>query len=125
MSDTADPSDPVEQFHEHATPDAVSFITQRQLGRFLELKRLAADFETLQRQLREALDQGASVEPGPLTACLDVREGHRLTLAYVFAALGLTRQDVVGLRADCPPSRCRHVRAEQAYPRRCGYALGS
>lgn len=79
-------------------------IPQAWLNRYQDLQKVAGELSALKNTLRAALENGASVEPGPLTARLDIRQCHRLSQKFLFEKLGISAEAVKKLKQTSPLS---------------------
>ena len=84
------------------TQQTLPFISQIQLARYQQLKPLAEEFRHLVLEIKSALESGATIEHGSLTAELHVRHQRRRLQRYLFAKLGVTPKQVKQLRKTAP-----------------------
>jgi hypothetical protein len=75
---------------------------------------LVGEYKLLRGRLRAAMDGGIAVEPGELEAVSHVTEERQLAVGRLIDALGLTPEQVKGLKEAVPPTRSRHL---GVYPR--------
>lgn len=84
-------------------------ITQAMIARYKEVTPLAHEYQRLKEQFKVMLAQGASVEPGPYTAWVDIQMKHQLSQAHIFRTLQLTPAQIADLRKSAPLVRYRYL----------------
>src|SRR5262249_39037813 len=80
-------------------------ITQAKLAEYLELKEVAERAEMLRKQILAALQQGAEVERGLLSARIQVQERRVFSRGALELILGRARVDE--LHEQIEPTQCR------------------
>ena len=89
-------------------PTGSAQITQEMLAAYEDLKRCEQEKDRFRTFLLCLLDQGAEVEPGPLTVELKEREERRFSFARLRRVVG--QADVEQLRSRIEPTFCRYLR---------------
>jgi hypothetical protein len=87
----------------------IPVITQGMIADYLTLEAAHRSFEDLKRRLKQALEAGVAVEPGPCGLELQVREQQALTAAHLIASLGLSDEQVAELKATAPTRQLRYL----------------
>ena len=97
---------------EEGVNDPTWIITQEAISEYLRLWEEHNEFECLKARLKDALEDGAAVEPGPWRLELEVRQQRALTAEALIKALGLSDAEVQRLKASAParPLRCLVIR---------------
>lgn len=85
-------------------------VTQEMLAALEELRLVAAEQKRLRQHILTLLDQGAAIEPGPLTARVVVQEHRRITNSDLRRLLGDARVEEMRSQVRARYHRYLYVR---------------
>jgi len=106
------PGEPAEAFPD----EQVSTVTQAQLQEFLEIREQAWKYKPLHEQLATLLLASAWIEPGRLTAKVELKHKPILSIKALAQVLGEAR--VRELRDAVEPTVFRHVIIHETPPKK-------
>ena len=89
-------------------PPGTARITQAMLATYEDLKRCQRQKDRLRADMLRLFDQGAEVEPGPLTLEVKEQEERRLSFSRLIQVVG--QAGVEQLKSQIEPIFCRYLR---------------
>jgi hypothetical protein len=105
------PEQPAEAFQD----EEVSTVTQAQLQEFLDIREQAWKYQPLHEQLVTLLQAGAAIEPGRLTAKVELERRPIFSNKALTQVLGEAR--VRELREAVEPTVYRHLIIDETAPK--------